>query len=133
MMATAFPAMPGWRANGSRRRRRWAIPKPNKICGRCEDDVRARHGVMVATHAVEHGGLGCPDVAHGRCAFLHSLTPAYICRSISGAAPVEVGGVRLQASQALASDHMVETTCSSRGRDVRRITDMVRRMTPPSL
>ena len=80
---------------------------------------------------VGRGGPG--DVVHGRCAFLHILTPAHICRSICGAAPVEVGGVRLQASQALASDHVVETTCSSRGRNVRRVTYLVRRMTPPSL
>jgi hypothetical protein len=39
----------------------------------------------------------------------------------------------LQASQATASDHVVETTCSRRGRDVRRITHLVRRMTPPSI
>ena len=60
---------------------------------------------MVALkHDVERGGPG--DVVHGCCAFLHILTPAHICRSICGAAPVEVGSVRLQASQALASDHV---------------------------
>src|SRR6266404_8871976 len=63
----------------------------------------------------------------------NTLTPAYIRRSVSGAAPVEGPWIWLQASQAMASDHVVETTCSRRGRDALRITHLVRRTMPPSI
>jgi hypothetical protein len=36
--ATASAAMSGWPASGSRKRRRWAIPRQSKICGGCGGD-----------------------------------------------------------------------------------------------
>src|SRR5271155_620575 len=42
-MATALLAMSRSPANGSRRRRRWAIRKPSRICGKCGDEDNARH------------------------------------------------------------------------------------------
>src|SRR5580698_9055164 len=47
MKATAFPAMSGSPASGSKKRRHWAIPRRSRICGGCEGDGRTglRHGL----------------------------------------------------------------------------------------